>query len=243
MTARTHEEHEETIGAYVLGALPELEAEVFERHLASCASCNEEASRLRVAADALPRSVEQVLPPDTLKASLMETVRGEAGAAEPEPRPERRLSLIRRLTPDFSRVRPAVAMVGASFLLAIGVAAGFVSGRAARDDGSRTVKAAFDATPRMAHANGNLVIPNGDSATATLRLHGMPSLPRDETYQVWVKRHGEVVPQAIFNVSNDGTALTAVGSDVKDADGVLVTREPAGGSRAPSSPPVVSVPL
>lgn len=242
MTTRTHDEHDENIGAYLLGALPELEAEVFARHLTGCAICHEQVERLRVAVEALPRSVEPVTPPGSLRASLMETVRQEAGE-ETEAAPERpRRSLLQRLVPQGPRVRPAVAWVSAAFLVAVGIASGFAAGHFTAGDQSRTVAASFDAN-RVANGTGSLVIPRGDASMATLRLHGMPSLPSNKIYQVWIRRRGEMVPQAIFNVGEDGNALTAVGSDVKDADSVLITREPAGGARAPSGRPVVRVKL
>ena len=78
---------------------------------------------------------------------------------------------------------------------------------------------------------------------AILRVHGMPSLPSRETYQVWVQRKGEMVSQSIFNVGEDGNGAAAVPDDLEGADAVLVTREPAGGARAPSGKPVVSVGL
>ena len=52
-----HSEQVESIGAYALGALPELEAQVFERHLMACEECQEELQRLSGAVEALPRSV------------------------------------------------------------------------------------------------------------------------------------------------------------------------------------------
>lgn len=236
MTPRDHSEYEENVGAYLLGALPELEAEVFERHLATCGICHEEVERLRVAADALPRSVEQLPAPEALKTSLMDVVNAEAA-----PPPKLREPLLRRLLPG-PALRPVAAGACALVLLALGAGIGvLVSGGSGGS--TRTVAASFDSTPPMARATGNLVVPSGDSHMATLRLHGMPSLPRNQTYQVWVRRRGEMVPQAIFNVGDDGNALTAVGDDLTGADAVLVTREPAGGSRAPSGAPLVRVKL
>lgn len=239
MTTRSHDEHDDNIGAYLLDALSELEAEVFERHLAGCAICHEQVTYLRLAAEALPRSVEPVSPPASLRASLMDTVRAEAREATASERPRR--SLLRRLVPPLPSVRPAMAWVSVALLM-VGIAAGFAAGQFTSGHQSRTVAAAFD-VKRVANGSGSLVIPKGDSSMATLRLHGMPSLPSNKTYQVWIQRRGETVPQAIFNVGEDGNALTAVGSEVKDADSVLVTREPAGGARAPSGPPVVRVKL
>lgn len=241
MTTRTHEEYEQNVGAYLLGALAELEVAVFERHLAGCAICHEEVERLRVPAEALPRSVEPVNPPASLRASLIQTVRAESGVLEADPELARR-SRLRRLLPQLPKMRPAVAWVSAVFLVAVGIATGFAGGKLVSRDDVRTVTAAFDGQ-RVANGSGSLVIGGDESSMATLRLHGMPSLPSNKTYQVWLQRRGETVPQAIFNVGEDGNALTAVGSDVKDADAVLVTREPAGGARAPSGAPVVRIKL
>ena len=66
-----------------------------EAHAAECAVCREELAALRATADALAIAVPQVEPPDSLKASLMSTVRAEAPAraaaagveAEPSRRP------------------------------------------------------------------------------------------------------------------------------------------------------------
>ena len=76
--SRDHEQYEENLGAYLLGALTELESEVFEKHVATCALCRQEFEELRVASEALPRAVEPVVPPASLKKSLMEIVTAEA---------------------------------------------------------------------------------------------------------------------------------------------------------------------
>src|SRR5215207_10996416 len=77
-----HTRYRDDVGAYLLGALPELERQAFERHLRGCGDCQEELERLRPAADALPGSVEQFQPPPRLKASLMEVVEREAVRGE-----------------------------------------------------------------------------------------------------------------------------------------------------------------
>ena len=78
MNARSHDEYRDNIGAYVLGALPELETELLERHLATCESCRAEVEELRPVTAAMARSVPQVEPPPSLKANLMEIVNSEA---------------------------------------------------------------------------------------------------------------------------------------------------------------------
>ena len=114
-----HPRYRDDIGAYLLGALTELERQAFERHMAGCSECQEELERLRPAADALPGSVEQVQPPARLKASLMEVVEREA-EAEREAEPERKPAPSRR--PRRLFLRPAFVAAGLLIALAIGVA-------------------------------------------------------------------------------------------------------------------------
>src|SRR2546421_586661 len=81
MAATGHERYSEDLGAYLLGALPDLEAEALERHAMHCDACRDELERLRPAADALPHSVEQHEPPPSLKRSLMAAVESDVRAA------------------------------------------------------------------------------------------------------------------------------------------------------------------
>ena len=57
-------------------------------------------------------------------------------------------------------------------------------------------------------------------------------------------RDGAPVPQdSLFTVGENGQGSAVVTDDLKDAEAVLVTREPAGGARAPSEEPILSVEL
>ena len=97
--SEVHERSSRTSPPYVLGALEESEARELERHIEGCAHCRAERDRLRLAADALPRSVLQVEPPPSLKASLMAEVEGSAAPAP-------RRSRLRGLIPDLGGMRP-----------------------------------------------------------------------------------------------------------------------------------------
>jgi anti-sigma-K factor RskA len=231
MTTREHERYQEEIGAYLLGALTDLERQAFERHMAGCGACRDEVERLRPAADALPRAVEPLEPPPSLKATLMEAVAREA---EPERgRAPRREPFWRRFAPR------APVLVAAALVL--GLLAGF--GVANLDgEGSRTVVATVDET-RLPEASGTLRIEDGGEDGAILRVQGMPSLEGERVYQAWVQREGRVVPQPTFEVGADGGGAVAVPDDLRDADAVLVTREARGGARAPTERPILSVPL
>jgi anti-sigma factor RsiW len=238
MTARDHTEYRDEIGAYLLGALTDLERQAFERHVAGCAECRDELERLRPAADALPRSVEQVEPPPGLKTSLMEVVDREARERSGAPAPRRRRPWRIRL-PSLAGIRPALVAAA----LGIGLLAGFGVAQLAGDrEDTRTIAATVD-EGRLPDASASLRVQGDGEDGAILSLHGMPPAGDDQVYQAWVQRDGTVVPQPTFEVGADGGGAAAVPEDLSGAEAVLVTREPRGGSRAPSEQPVIQVPL
>jgi anti-sigma-K factor RskA len=212
-----HTRHQDDVGAYLLGAMHDLERQAFERHLRGCDECQQELARLRPAAEALPGSVQQFEPPPRLKASLMEVVEREARVTE---LPRRRWT------------RPlAVAAV-----LLLGLVVGFGIAQLGGDE-TRTVAATVDRA--LPQAGGALDI-EGDEAT--LRLHDMPELRGARVYQVWLQHGDQMVPARTFEVGASGTRRVQL-RGVDDSDGVYVTREARGGAQVPSEDPIVSVPL
>ena len=219
-----HVRHQDDVGAYLLGALNDLERKAFERHLRGCAECQEELARLRPAADALPGSVQQFEPPARLKASLMEVVEREARAEEPAaPKPRPRLRFL---------MRPAFVAA----VLLLGLVVGFGVAQLGGDE-TRTV--AVTADKAMPRAGGTLDIEDG---TGTLQLHDMPELRGPRVYQVWLQHGDQLVPARTFEVGASGTGRVQL-RGVDDANGVYVTREPRGGAQVPSEDPILSVPL
>ena len=237
MTTSDHERYEQDAGAYLLGALPPLEAEVFERHLMGCEHCQRDVERLRPAAEALPRSVDSFEPPPSLKRSLMEVVEAEARAAAPAPEPARaaepapaprepRRSWLPRLRPQLA--------VAFACVLALGVGVGLVASGGG-DDG-RTVTATVDKS-RLPLGSARVEV---DGDLATLRVSGLPLPPEGKVYEVWVERDGEVRPAgALFEPGRDGRGSAAIPGGVDGVDRVMVTRERAGGVAQPTETPVI----
>jgi hypothetical protein len=216
-----HARYQEDIGAYLLGALNDLERHAFERHLTGCSDCQEEVERLRPAAEALPGSVVQLDPPPGLKKRLMAEV-------ERDVRPE-------RSRPRFSLPRiPRLALVAATLLL--GLVVGFGVAQLGGDD---TRSVGVTVAKAMPQAGGTLQIADD---RATLELHDMPDLGGARVYQVWYQQGGRLVPTRTFEVGPNGRGEVGL-PDVGDADGVYVTREARGGAQVPSEDPIVSVPL
>lgn len=245
MSLERHDIQWENVAPCVLGALTDAEATGFERHLDECPVCRDEADRLRPAADALPRSVQPLAAPPSLKASLMAVVEAEAReAAGKSPRPGRLSRLRERAVGalGFRGLRPRAALVAASLALLVGGVVGYAVTQVTSDEQSRTITAAVDKS-RIPFGSGRLEVPSDDD-DAVLRVNGMPTLQSNRTYQVWVLREGAPVPQkSLFTVGEDGQGSAVVTDNLKGADAVLVTREPAGGARAPSEKPILSVKL
>ena len=236
MSARDHSLYQEEVGAFLLGALTDLEIQAFERHMTHCPNCRDEVERLRPAADALPRSVEQLAPPPSLKTALMEVVDQEAEemadeSARPARPKRRRFSLVPSLRP--------VLVAGA---LALGVVGGFAVAQLSEDEAARTISANVDET-RIPEASGRLQLQGDGDDGAILRVQGMPSLESNRVYQAWVARDGTFVPQPTFEVGESGGGAVAIPDDLSDAQSILVTREPRGGARAPGEVPILAVGL
>jgi anti-sigma factor RsiW len=229
-----HDLHKEDVGAYLLGALEPAEQSAFEGHMAGCPECRAEVDRLRVAADALPRSVEPFTPPPSLKRSLMTAVREDAeGARERRP-------LLERLGIDrlFTGMRPAMAAGLAVVVLAVGIGVGTqLSGGG--DGGHRVVPGIVDRS-RVPTATATVTLSKNKSGPSQLRVTGMPAPKPGQVYEIWLKRGDQVQPGPLFNVDSSGNGAGAIPDDLEGVSTVLVTRERTGGAQMPSEAPIIS---
>jgi anti-sigma-K factor RskA len=229
-----HDRWADAAGAYVLGALPAGEVPDYETHLAQCPICREEVEELRPAAEAIPMSSPQQRPPAELKARIMAEVEREAAllasAGPAADRPVERRRRRRRPLLAGWRLAPAAAAV-----LAVGVLAGFAI--AGLGGGTSTYQATV-ATAQLPGARAELRVEDGE---ATFVADGLP-VPQG-AYQLWIMPRGSDTPQpSTLFLPRDGRATAAV-PGAEDAEAVLVTREPRGGSDTPSEDPVVTIPL
>lgn len=229
-----HRECTESLGAYVLGALPDAESAQVELHLAACRECQAEVEWLRVAADALPASVPQIDPPPALKDRLMGIVEAEAellrAAGQAADRPPRHWRPPRRRSRPFLAWRPAAA------LAAMGaVALTVVLATAGGGSGTRTFHAQL-LGQALPGARASLVLRGTHAELVVSRLR-VPTA--DHVDEVWIE-HGSSppVPAGTFVVTSGSIDVTR---PVRSGDHVLVTVEPGRGTRAPTTPPFLVV--
>lgn len=223
------------LAAYALGALDQPEAADLELHLGACSDCRQRVLWLRPAVDMLPASVAQLSPPDSLRENLLATVRAEA-APSASPAAPARSSWWESL--GAAMLRPAVGMA-AIILLIAGVATGYLLRGPGEEPGGRFVSAE-PLGPQAADVSATLERHDG---SATLHVSEMPTLDRDQVYEVWVQRGGVMEPRGTFVLGIDGTAEAAVPGPLDGADAVLVTAERRPGSRQPTTPPLLQAPL
>jgi RNA polymerase sigma-70 factor (ECF subfamily) len=231
-----HRQWEDDIAAYALGALDESETARLELHLAGCQPCRADLRWLAPAVDVLPASVEQVAPPPDLRGRIVAAVAGDRdheGFLTPSrPQPSGRWSL-RRLA------SPRLALAGAAAIVAL--VAGLAGGYALRgdDDGPSSAATTFPARVLAPGSTATAsLLRSGDSWTLDVR--DMPAPPDGAVYQVWLRHDRRMVPSVLFVPSRDRHARVVLPARVSQADEVLVTREPSGGSSAPTSGPMLA---
>lgn len=219
--------------AYVLRALPEEELVDFRKHLESCAVCREEVAALQVVANALPALAPPLNAPAETKrrvmASVHEDVRRESqlgGATSAARSPSVRRPVFAR-----PRWRPLLAS-GAIAAVVAAIAIAIFSGGGG--GGTRVIRAAVT-------AHGASALLQVSDGRAQLEIAGMPQTPPSRVYEVWIKRAGALEPtDALFTVTaRGGDATVGVPGSVKGAQAIMVTSEPLGGSKAPTTTPVI----
>ncbi|HEV2819607.1 MAG TPA: anti-sigma factor [Solirubrobacteraceae bacterium] len=225
----------EDTGAWVLGALPPDEARRFVVHLEACADCRDEVVHLQAGADVLPRAVYQVPAPPAVRDRVMAVVESEAALLAAASEPVDRTAPRKARWKDWAfGVRPAVAAAVACGLMALSIGAGVLAG-----DGEERREATASVAEALPSTEAVLRVEDGE---ATLRVDGLPAPEKDRDYQVWLKPPGEAPRPAgaLFVPSSEGKATVEIPADVTEMEAVLVTNEPAGGSPAPTSDPIIA---
>jgi anti-sigma factor RsiW len=240
MTETNHERWSEDVAAYLLGALEPDEVAALERHAAGCERCQAEIRWMTPAVHALPESVARLEPPRELRERMMAEVRFDA---EPEavfkddPAATgifgRASNWLRELGSGPMGLRPVAGFAAA--ILVVAAVAGFAIGGGIGSD-SGQMSTVVTGTPPGITAK----VISSDSG-GTLHLANVKQIPDNRVLEAWVQRDGEVEPvEALFVPDRKGQASTEL-PDMDGVEVVMVTTEPKGGSRSPTSSPLVTI--
>jgi anti-sigma-K factor RskA len=245
MNGMDQERFEDLKDSYVLGALPEEERLEFEQYLVAHPDLQAEIEELSTIAGLLAFSVGEQEPSPDLRRRIMDTVEAEA-VRPPEgvhPHTSRRSWLaglweavgIR----DLALAVAAVLVIGLfswSMLLQGEVRdlQGRVQSLQSQPQDPQMIALGGAGTEQGARAE--LVTLEGDRAV--LVAENMPPAPEGKTYQIWVIKGDTPKPSGLFEPKG-GSIAAVVENPVEGADAVAVTIEPEGGSRKPTTDPML----
>ncbi|HEY3200672.1 MAG TPA: anti-sigma factor [Actinomycetes bacterium] len=229
-------------GAYVADALPPQEELLFERHLEECSLCAAEVRELRETTARLALAAAQPPPP-----GLRQQVLAEIGSVRQQPPPVLSLPGQRKARATWL-VRVAAVIVALAIIAALGAVIFRQQDRIDRLQASNTeiteVISAADAQMAVAKTGGasGLVVYSRERNAAVFSSSGLANLPSDRVYQLWAIGPSGATSEGLLDYSN-GRTEPAVAQSLAGAQSLGVTAEPAGGSAAPTSDPVLVVPL
>jgi anti-sigma-K factor RskA len=239
MNGMDRERFEDLKDSYVLGALPEEERLEFERYLVAHPELQAEVEDIGAVAGLLALSPREQEPPPELRRRIMATV--EAEAAHPD---TSRRSWLAGLweavgARDLALAAAAVLVVGLfswSMLLQGEVRdlQGRVQSLQSQPQGPQMIALGGAGTKQGARAE--LVTLEGDRAV--LVAENMPPVPKGKTYQIWVIKGDTPKPSGLFEPKGNSIAAV-VENPVEGTDAVAVTVEPEGGSKEPTTDPML----
>jgi anti-sigma-K factor RskA len=110
-------------------------------------------------------------------------------------------------------------------------------------DERSTISEIMSADSKHFTGNDGEVITHGGKLYVA--MHDLPPAPHGKVYQAWTLAKGakDMAPSLTFVPDARGVAIVALPVDARLTDTVAVSVEPEGGSKAPTSKPVLVVPL
>jgi anti-sigma-K factor RskA len=258
MSAPQYHDMLDDVALYALGTLPAADAQRVREHMETCAECREEYAALAPAAAMVGISLEtpsdadaRTCPSTLLKPRIMRRIRETA--APPAPRTV-------RPTP----VWPAYLVAAACFAIAListmttislnGQLRDVRSALARASEHSTAIARNLDSerstiseimSTESKHYQGT----DGEVVTRGSRLyvamHDLAPPPQGKVYQAWTLAKGSktMAPSVTFVPDPRGVAIVSLPVDARTTNVVAVSVEPEGGSKQPTSKPVLVVPL
>ncbi|TFC42789.1 anti-sigma factor [Cryobacterium sp. TmT2-59] len=147
--------------------------------------------------------------------------------------------------------RPVGLLLAAAAAVALFVAGGF-AGQAFNTNqfeqqqaaGLAQINAAPDsqrASTTTADGHPATLVWSSERHLSALLVDDLPSLPSDKDYQLWYIGGDGAVPAGTFDSSGAGTVWRVLDGSMTAGDTIGVTVEPRGGSRQPTTDPIVAI--
>ena len=240
-------DHADLLGAYLLDAVDDVERRRFERELIADPELASEVARLRGVVDALAESAADEVAPAGQWARLESAISSSGSVLQTtEPSARHR----RSMRAGWSRPLLAAAAVAVVFAIGAGLLAqsrnsGTGSGEFAADPVASMTALAQQLATEPGSRTAVLTDPDqsmtvdvivDESGHGFLMTAALPSLVAGETYQLW-SAHGDTMVSLGMLGSDPKMAVVSIDAGVTD---LALTREPVGGSVAPSGAPMAT---
>lgn len=148
--------------------------------------------------------------------------------------------------------RPALLLGAAAAAVALFVGGAFVgsalSGSNSYQSQQASALAEINAAPDVQHATADVsgggtatLVWSGELGRSALVANDLPPLPDDKTYELWYLRDGEAIPAGTMTPADSGSTWRVLTGDMAAGDAVGVTVEPSGGSKQPTTKPIVAI--
>ena len=246
MSVQSHDPHLLT-GAYAVDALTGDELDEFEKHLEQCPSCADEVRGLRETAARLGLAAA-IAPPPWMRAQVLDAANrvrqlppsGPRTLTAGSPRPARRL---RRRLPRPIAVTAMAAAIVALAVLQVGTRHQLQQAQT-KNQTIASVLAASDARIELGSSTvGGTVtaVVSPHDREAVITAAGMPTPSGARVYQLWVISPAGYRSLGLLPGSSAGAIAPVLADDVQPGDQLAVTIEPAGGTRQPTTIPIVEI--
>ena len=246
MSVQSHDLHLLT-GAYAVDALTGDELDEFEDHLGQCPPCAEEVRGLRETAARLGLATA-IEPPPWMREQVLDATNrvrqlppsGVRLITADGSRRRRRLS--RRLPRPIAVTAMAAAIVVLA-VLQVGTRHQLQQAQST-NQAIASVLAASDAHIQL----GSSTV--GGTVTAVISKHdreavvtasGMPTPSDARVYQLWVMSGGSARSVGLLPGSSARATSPVLAADVQPGDQLAITIEPAGGTKQPTTNPIVEI--
>jgi anti-sigma-K factor RskA len=231
-----NEEKEEQGSLYVLGLLPEKEADQFAAAMREDAQLREFVDELQASAAALAHADPPMMPPPRVRHQLLGRIREQRAAALTDVTSQSRFTIIPwALAACLTILAVALAMERSRLRTQI---------VELRDKDALTTLRIASLSSQLQGVKGQGAIAwSTETQRGLLKLEKMPPLERNQDYQLWVidPRYPQPVSGGIVRVDPEGNAVLTFTVDVpiRNADKFAISRERTGGAMSPEGPIVM----
>jgi anti-sigma-K factor RskA len=257
-------------GAYALDALdPGNELTRFNRHLNRCQSCASEVRGFREVATAMAFATTTE-PPPGMRDQVMAAV-ARTRQLPPEVRTHARPRRTRSAAPWLPWLSGAIATAAIAVAVFFGFSQAHTQNELnqarAQNQALAAAQARVEAALSQAREHdqalaqilgaphvtllsqrttkGGVAVVVLDAATRKLVVStsGLPALPVGKVYQLWLIGPVKIVSAGLLPTARNGVTTPVVATGIIKGDKLGLTVEPAGGSKQPTTTPIVAVPL